>query len=119
MKRVLYILLAIVGILVLMEACQQSSPDPIVGTWTLTAVDGGASSGITTTINSGGTWTAVISLPQTGVSPQSGTWSNNGGGQYTIVDTTTGATGTYTATVSGNTLTVSVPPSHTQTFTRQ
>ena len=112
MKKYLCALSLVILLAFFLEGCQQSnSTDPIVGTWVMTSPTPG---GVTITIQSNETWTAVTTIG--GPSPQSGTWSVSGG-VYTIVDITTSST--YTGTVSGNTLTITVSVSQVQTFARQ
>ena len=110
------ITLAIAGLGVMMlGSCKNSSTtDPIVGTWNLTLVNGSPpSGGGTFTAMSNGTWTAAGS----GVIPnfEAGTWSVSSG-TYTIINTAT--SGNFTATISGNTLTVD-PFKSIQTYTKQ
>lgn len=127
MKKSLFLMIPIVVLLILSGCPNTSTQDPIVGTWNLTSetVNGTlltpAQMGSTvTTIEANGTWSAVVtpgSGPQT---TPSGTWSRSGA-TYSIIQTTP-TNGSFTGTVSGNTLTVSGTSSGTpfvQTFTKQ
>ena len=102
----------------LLQACQPPSAtvDAIAGTWILSAVNGSTvSGGITATMNSNGTWSSFGSAQTP--SSHSGTWTNNGGGSYSIVDSTVG--GTYAASLSGNSMTITISSTTSETFTRQ
>ena len=129
MKKFFLLMIPVVVLLIISGCPNTSTQDPIVGTWNLTAATSGGApvspaqmGSIVTKIETNGTWSAVVTPPAPGVpTTPSGTWSRSGS-TYTIIQTTP-TTGTFTGTVSGNTMTVSgldtngVP--FVQTFTKQ
>jgi hypothetical protein len=128
MRKLLLLVVPLAGILAV-SGCSNpssSSQDPVVGTWNLTSI---TVSGVPTPLNAFGvtsfvltisannTWSGVeVPFPVAAATNSSGTWSLSGS-TYTVIQTAP-SPGTFTATVSGNTITYTSSPV-VETLTKQ